>query len=58
MEGRALTAEKILPIVVAGIYLTTGVLHFRKGEVPAGVMWTCYCVANVATVLALSGAGK
>ena len=52
-----MTAEKLLPLVVAGIYLTTGILHARKGEYPACTMWICYCVANVACVFAL-GANK
>ena len=53
-----MTAEKYLPLLVAGIYLTTGIIHAKKGEYPASVMWICYCIANIATVIALSGASK
>jgi hypothetical protein len=52
-----MTAEKLLPLIVAGIYLTTGILHARKGEYPAFTMWLCYAIANVACVFAL-GANK
>jgi len=49
-----MTPEKYLPIIVAGIYLTTAILHLRKGEHAAFVMWSCYSLANIATVIALS----
>ena len=53
-----MTAEKLLPIVVAFMYLTTAFFHCRKGEHPAGVMFICYAIANVATVIAISQGSK
>jgi len=54
-----MTVEKYLPLIVAVMYLTTAFFHCKKGEHPAGVMFICYAIANVATVIAISqGTGK
>lgn len=42
--------EKILPIVVAILYLITGVIHIRKGQYAMGSMWLFYAAANVSLV--------
>ena len=34
-----MTLTKALPLVVAVLYLTTGILHLRKGEYPAFGLW-------------------
>jgi len=42
-----MTLIKLLPLIVAGIYLTTGILHLRKGEVAAFGLWVSYAVGNL-----------
>ena len=47
---------KILPLIVAVIYLTTGLLHLRKGEYAAFGLWTSYAVGNLFFIpLAIKG---
>ena len=48
-----MSMERILPLVVAVLYLTTSVLHARKGEMPAAGLWFTYAVGNVCMVWAL-----
>ncbi len=42
-----MTWIKLLPLIVAGIYLTTGLLHLRKGEYAACGLWISYSIGNL-----------
>lgn len=42
-----MTLVKLLPLIVAGIYLTTGLLHLRKGEYAAFGLWASYAIGNL-----------
>jgi len=42
-----MTLIKILPLIVALIYLATGLLHLRKGEYAAFGLWASYALGNL-----------
>jgi len=42
-----MTLQKSLPLIVAALYLTTGLLHLRRGEYAACGLWISYSVGNL-----------
>ncbi len=42
-----MTLVKALPLIVAALYLTTGLIHLRKGEYAACGLWISYAVGNL-----------
>jgi hypothetical protein len=42
-----MTLIKLLPLIVAMLYLTTGILHLRKGEYASFGLWASYALGNV-----------
>jgi hypothetical protein len=46
-----MTLTRILPLIVAVLYLTTGIAHLRKGEVAAFGLWLSYAVGNVFIIM-------
>ena len=47
VEGGSVTLQKALPLVVAALYLATGLLHLRRGEYAACGLWVSYAVGNL-----------
>ena len=51
MRKKIMSLESILPIIVAGLYLATGLIHAGKHEWSATGLWISYAVGNVFIVL-------
>ena len=49
-----MTLEKILPVIVAGLYLATAIVNANKGNWPACGLWGSYALGNVFIVMIAS----
>ena len=49
-----MTFETTLPVIVAGLYVATGIIHFTKGNMPATGLWFSYAVGNIFIVMLAS----
>ena len=47
MRKKVMNLESTLPVIVAGLYLATGLIHAGKGNWAATGLWISYAVGNV-----------
>ena len=46
-----MTLDKMLPVIVAGLYLATGLLNAQKGNWAACGLWGSYALGNCFIVM-------
>ena len=51
MRKKIMSLESILPVIVAGLYFATGLIHAGKGEWHAMGLWVSYAFGNVFIVM-------